>query len=231
MLFNHKISLVTTCMKRADHLEQSLPTWLPHPIDEIIIVDWSSPDNVKEVIDKYQDGRIVHVSVPNRIIYDRSRSRNVGVRSSTGYFLVLCEIDIKIGVQSLSCVHSTQNILYRFVDKECSGLAGMCIITKSMFENINGYNERFEGWGREDYDLFERLTKNNYPEKRIIEGLKHIDHSDERRVMFHITKNTKQSEYSNKMLSKQYPWTNRDRQQRMFVSIVRPNTEIFQGWI
>jgi N-terminal domain of galactosyltransferase len=228
VIANKRVSLITTCMGRADHLDQTLPTWLCQPVDEIIVVDWSSPDYVKKIIDRYQDGRIIHVHVPNQTIYDRSKSRNVGVRVSTGFFLMLCEIDIIVGEQSLSCIQDTQDVLYRSVDKEGSGLAGVCVVTKSMLDKVNGYNERLEGWGREDYDLFERLRKNNYPEKRIIDYLKHVDHSNERRVEFHVIKDYQESQDRNYIISVQQPWTVKDKQKDMYVSIVA-NGKIWEG--
>ena len=45
-----KISISTSCMDRNDMLIQTLPTWLLHPVKEIIIVDWSSKKPIVETL-------------------------------------------------------------------------------------------------------------------------------------------------------------------------------------
>ena len=51
-------------------------------------------------------------------------------------------------------------------------------VWKSDFESINGYDENYEGWGREDSDFVVRLINNNILRKEAIfsTGLLHLKH-------------------------------------------------------
>jgi hypothetical protein len=59
-----KISLVTACKDRNDCLQAVLPSWLQRKeISEIIIVDWTSDDKLKDLTQT--DDRIKVVRVQN----------------------------------------------------------------------------------------------------------------------------------------------------------------------
>ena len=64
-------------------------------------------------------------------------------------------------------------------------------VWKSDFEDINGYDESYIGWGREDSDLVVRLINNNIFRKEAIfsTGLLHLKHEINSRENF--TKNDK----------------------------------------
>jgi len=64
-------------------------------------------------------------------------------------------------------------------------------VWKKDFENINGYDESYIGWGREDSDLVVRLINNNIFRKEAIfsTGLLHLKHEINSRENF--TKNDK----------------------------------------
>jgi glycosyltransferase involved in cell wall biosynthesis len=208
-------------MGRADHLEQTLPTWMLNPIDEIVVVDWSSPEGIKKIIDTYQDGRIIHVSVPGQTVFDRSRAKNTGVRISTGHFLILCDADVKLGAQATSCVKSRQSALYRKYGPR-QGFYGTCLLTRNMFQQVNGYNERIEGWGYEDDDLFNRLAS-KYPIQFTFQALSHIEHTIERKTEFHLNKDSKKTRRINKRKTETEPWTSADIQKKTPVVITRLN--------
>jgi len=57
---------------------------------------------------------------------------------------------------------------------------------KNDFENINGYDESYIGWGREDSDLVVRLINNNIYRKEAIfsTGLVHLKHKINSRENF-----------------------------------------------
>ena len=49
------ISFVSVSMNRDQNLLRALPTWLETDVDEVIIVDWSSKENLSEKILKFND--------------------------------------------------------------------------------------------------------------------------------------------------------------------------------
>ncbi len=39
----------------------------------------------------------------------------------------------------------------------------MTALSKEQFEDVNGFSNKFYGWGGEDDDLYHRVSKKNYP--------------------------------------------------------------------
>ena len=48
-----KFSIITTCMGRLDHLKQTLPRLLEQPDCEVIVVDWSCPQDTAGYVAKH----------------------------------------------------------------------------------------------------------------------------------------------------------------------------------
>jgi N-terminal domain of galactosyltransferase/Glycosyl transferase family 2 len=181
------------------------------PYHEIIIVDWSSKEDLLSLIKTYKDPRIVVVRVEDQLYFDRGGAWNVGIRQATGDFINCMDCDI-LACAGFSIKTLKPNHLYleQLIDKTgdvTSGiwtkLYGTCIFSKNMWEVVNGYQENLETWGREDRDFYVRLVKAGFiVEQGWTSGLTHIEHDNSIRFVNHKLKfsTTGQSEMHNKKL-------------------------------
>lgn len=212
------VSITVPCMNRAKFIDFTLPTWLKLPVREIIILDWSSTDNLAEIIDKHQDGRIYRVYVPNKKTYHRTKPINTSIRFATSKFILKVDSDILI----------TENIFEHFklddnsysMPRYTDGIFGTCLFTKQQFNKINGYNEHLELWGFEDNDFYTRLSE-KFTQKKIANILlgAHIEHDVHLRVVNYDTANMNFDNHgydipifimmgdNNRMVLRNNPWT------------------------
>ena len=91
------ISVISACKNRVDALSISVSSWiLFDEIDEIIIVDWNSDDNVKKYLKKNNilSDKIKIIEVVNSIPWILSWAYNIGffhAKNKTSlYFFGLC---------------------------------------------------------------------------------------------------------------------------------------------
>ena len=116
-----KLSFVTTCMGRLEHLKQTLPLQ-QHPDCESIVVDWSCPDKCGDWVEEnYPDVKVVRVD--GEQYYHRSKARNAGLQAATGEYICNADADLLIQptffnlLDSLSPnIYVTRVPIYIFID-------------------------------------------------------------------------------------------------------------------
>jgi glycosyltransferase involved in cell wall biosynthesis len=87
------VSVVIPCYRQAHYLAQAIESALAqtYPHVEILVVDDGSPDNAAEIAARYPGVRCI--GQPNRGV---SEARNLGIRSSTGSFLIFLDADDRL---------------------------------------------------------------------------------------------------------------------------------------
>ncbi len=87
------VSVIIPCYRQAQYLAEAIESVLvqTYPHLEIVVVDDGSPDNTAEIAGRYPGVRCVRQ--PNRGV---SEARNLGIRSSTGSFLVFLDADDRL---------------------------------------------------------------------------------------------------------------------------------------
>ena len=116
-----KLSFVTTCMGRLEHLKQALPLQ-QHPDCESIVVDWSCPDNCGDWVEEnYPDVRVVRVE--GEQYYHRAKARNAGLQVATGEHICNADADLLIQPKFFNLLdrlspdyYITRVPLYIFID-------------------------------------------------------------------------------------------------------------------
>lgn len=178
-----RVSLITAIKDRAESLESALATWINiRGISQIIIVDWSSRDT--SIIEKVarQDPRVLVARVENQIFFNHTRTKNLGVNLSDGEIIVITDADIMIHPRLrglFSILNANDKLFYR---GWIPGGYGTMVVCRQMFHAVGGYDERMEGWGGSDDDLYLRLTLQGFRFAYIPEELlSHIEHSEEAR--------------------------------------------------
>jgi len=84
-----------------------------------------------------------------------------------------------------------------------SSIGGIILFKNSSFIKSGGYNEKFKGWGGEDYEFWIRINKLEFKIHRSDGCLYHINH-----FRFHPSRNMKQVEFNSTELDKIKEMTN-----------------------
>jgi len=181
------ISVYITNRNYGNFLEKAIKSYLNQTFKEkeLIIVDDSSTDNSKKIIEKYESRKIC------RVIYNSKnqgliKSSNLAIKSAKGNYVLRLDADdyldpnaLTIFYQAISrdlnialvysdyyIVDNKNNILSfqkqmvknEILSNQEPALAACCLIRKSALFSVNLYDERFN---RQDgYDIWFKLIKN-----------------------------------------------------------------------
>lgn len=187
------ISLVVPVMNRSDRVITCLETWINHPqIDEILIVDWSSTNPIKtdpdlNPITNHHKTKIVRVN-DEKSFMSMSFSLNVAINHAKYDHILKCDIDYKLIKPELIDIFQREqdkNHFYCGTIPNKWDFHGFSFFKKEDAIKINGYNEKFRGWGWDDEDFYRRLEKIGL--ERIVimnidDFLYHIPHDDSLRT-------------------------------------------------
>ncbi len=179
-----EISFITTCMGRLDHLQRTLPTWLAQPDSEIVVVDYSCPQKAGDwVAQTHPEVKVVRVE--NQSIFRISTARNLGAAAATSPWLCFVDADILLDPNFVSLLKPRLDpaCFFKVEEKIMGDLMGTVLISREVFESVEGYDDAFEGWGMEDADMYLRLKKAGIRlESYAAELLTSIPHTNQQRT-------------------------------------------------
>jgi hypothetical protein len=196
-----KISLVTSCMNRNEFLKLSLlKSWVLFPFKEIIIVDWSSKEDVSldlryGMIDVGVDSskcqafldahNIDILKVRDKKLYNHSEVRNYKVKHSTSDWILCIDADVMLTTDFLSTLELTDENVY-YINKSLKsdrGLFGTSLFSRKLYDEVGGFDEEIKYWGSEDSQFYERADKLGYKPADIRSyTMYHQPHDDKLRV-------------------------------------------------
>jgi hypothetical protein len=164
-----KISFCTVCMNRLHHLKITLPQNIKDNLDygniEFILLDYNSDDGLQEwVLDELHEhlksGKVKFFRTEDPQYFHRCHSRNMAFKKASGQIICNVDADNYIGPSFAQYINDFfQSNLNSFLtpDYTVRDSMGRVCIKKSDYHNIRGYNERLEGYGFDDLDLYRRL--------------------------------------------------------------------------
>ena len=182
-----KLCFVTTCMGRLAHLRQTLPLMVAQPDCTCVVVDYSCPEHCGDWVEAHHPGvRVVRVA--DQATFNAAFARNAGAGVTDTPWLCFVDADI--------CLHPcfAETVLpllqpghyYRCHPIVDDGTCGTFLCERESFSSIGGYDDVYQGWGREDVDVFWALGAAHVKPARFpSELLRHIGHSDDDRTRFH----------------------------------------------
>ena len=187
------ISIVSCSMNRNANLAVALQSWLQLPVDEIVIVDWSSDEPVKNAISDLDDERITIVRVENEPAWVLTYAFNVGLRFASYSKIYKLDADIEVtpdfvernSFTSQEFVRGNYEVALENDASDQIFINGSFGANKSDLEAIGFYNELITTYGWDDSDLYERLSaQRNLTAKNLdFESLFHRDHSHTARMV------------------------------------------------
>ncbi len=156
-----------------------------HTNFEVVLVDNGSDvlisSQINELASKYNFCTYIYLNTCG-LIWNKSYAINVGVNIAKGNTIMIVDVDLLFAPNFLQQI-ATLNFDNRYYNYKClylpqnyaiehynwavdnsaqlsnSGLStGLVIASKKDFENINGYDEYYQGWGLEDDDFCNRLN-------------------------------------------------------------------------
>ena len=182
-------------MNRTAQIITNIDSWLNQSINELVIVDWSSNDNLQQFLTSKNDNRIKYIRVINEKFFLRTYGFNFGINNFCTYDKVM-KLDCDVTIQNnFFETHQLKNNsffcgewLIARDDNERS-LHGNVYFNMKDFLKINGYNNFIKSYGWEDSDLVIRLmllglTKNTFDYNYMY----HIPHTNISRITNTTTK-------------------------------------------
>lgn len=188
-------TIICSCKNRNKALNISLSSWINLPdITEIIVVDWSSDENLEHIL--VLDQRIKLVRVHNKKYFNQIQPLNLAaslVKTDlilkldsdyiiNPYYDFICKYKPTKGQFCSGCttekVEGKANNFYAF-------LRGFLFVYKEDFDLVGGYNESLkDNYAYEDEEICSRLSKLGLQEKCIDFDfhLIHIPHQDNKRT-------------------------------------------------
>lgn len=196
-----KYSIVTTCMGRLDHLKESLPRLLKQPNAEVIVVDWSCPqDTAGHVAKHFPKARVVKVE--GQDVFSNWAARNAGAAQAAGQVLIFCDADTVLRPDAISWIDERfQPALIGHFERVATSkfntsrlrlgynqLRGFHVIAKKLFDRFGGYDDVMLGYAAgSDTDLETRLAifgfKRLVLDPDLVEQV--IEHGNEERFRNH----------------------------------------------
>lgn len=167
-----KFSIITTCMGRLDHLKQTLPRMLEQADTEVIVVDWSCPQDTAGHVAKHFPAAKV-VKVEGKAAFSNWAARNAGAAQATGEYVVFCDADTKLRPDALQWIgaritprdfgHFERNATTQFNTTNLrlgfNQLRGFHVLQRAIFNRFGGYDDILKGYAAgADTDLEVRLS-------------------------------------------------------------------------
>jgi len=168
-----KVSICTIAMNRLHHVQKTLPSNLKEndtPGVNFLLLDYNSNDGLQDYIkSNYQEeistGKLVYYRYEQANDFDRCHSRNMALKLAAGD--VLCNLD----ADNYAGRGFGQFVQEIFSDKNricLTGLenpwkhdaSGKLCVRRDDFMEVTGYDESFDGYGFEDFDIVNRLGLN-----------------------------------------------------------------------
>ena len=198
MPFETSLCLFTVVMNRLHHLQQTLPVNLCHntdPATTFFILDYSSGDGLQEYIldhfsEELRKGRMQYHRYAYAKYFSHAHSRNLAVQQIRSYYVCNVDADNFTGegfdrhLLATFDQHPAAVISALSNEQRMYGAFGRMAVARDTFLSVGGYDESFDGYGFEDYDLVSRLEQHGL--EKITIGipayLQAIPHGNEDRV-------------------------------------------------
>lgn len=178
-----RLSFVTVCKGRLEHLEQTLPLLAAQPGTEAIVVDYGCPQGTRSWVSE-RFPRVKVVAVDDDPGFCVARARNLGAAAASAPRLCFVDADVKLreGFAAWALEHARPGHYYRALPPS-EEVWGTCICSAEDFTGAGGYDEAFRGWGGEDDDLYVRLEDSGcLPSGFPAELVEAIGHGDATRL-------------------------------------------------
>jgi glycosyltransferase involved in cell wall biosynthesis len=152
------VTFVTTCRGRLAHLRETLPSLVSQPDTTVVVVDYSCPDKSGDWVEAHFP-QVEIVRSADRPVFEVSRARNLGAAIARSPWLCFIDADTRVSGDFCEQIKPllTDGHYYRARPRTIE-MWGTLICGTEDFKRVGGYDEVIQGWGKEDEDLYARLS-------------------------------------------------------------------------
>lgn len=174
----YKLSFCIVCMNRLHQLKETLLQNIQDNADyeelEYIVLDYNSQDGMeewaKEHLSSYIDsGKLIYYRTPDPQTFSHSHSKNMAFKLASGDVICSINADHYTGKGFADYVNKAfndnENIVLTTIDFHgtqknyfpAKDVFGRVCVKKTDFLKVNGFDERMNRYGNEDFDFINRL--------------------------------------------------------------------------
>jgi hypothetical protein len=181
-----QISVIVTCRGRLDIIKETIKQTLALPDTQYTLVDYDCPDKSGDWVESnFKQARVVRVK--NKPYFNLSDARNQGALNSTEPWLLFFDADTAPYPDFNMVLAGRQQGCFYKVDHSnmpaAACLNGVCLVARSGWEQVGGYDSVISGWAPEDVDFNDMLTASGLrPMLFAPQILFHIPHEEKRRT-------------------------------------------------
>jgi hypothetical protein len=173
------LTFITTCRGRLAHLREALPTFVAQPDTAVVVVDYGCPDGTGDWIQSHFP-KVEVVRSPESTRFEGGRARNLGAAAVYTPWICFVDADTRMDPTFSERLKSllAPGCFYRAEPRNPSTW-GLAVCEKADFDDIGGYDEVIQGWGKDDEDLYARLVMAGvryigFPGE-LVQAMKHSD--------------------------------------------------------
>jgi len=179
-------------------------------LSKIIIVDFDKcKPSFNQLVNQNNNFTKV-IYLKNHKTFNKSIGLNIGFYYSKSDFVTFCDGDVLLDIEYFNIIksdikRSSKRKFYnpKFVKETENSIIrnapGICTCNRNDFLKINGFSNKFIGWGMEDNDFISRLKKSGAEQMLVSFGL-HLTHSDKERVKNYENQDIEDTRKINKSL-------------------------------
>ena len=185
-------TILTACQNKHEYLLLALSSWVSvSGVDRIIIVDWNSSPRLSDAIpaDILNDPKLSLVHVPNGGPYILTWAFNLAFDFAPDSSNVLkVDCDTVVGSDFFSYHHLEGSVYYAgdyllARNENEKHLSGIFYLNKQLWSAIGGFDERIQGYGWDDSNLYYRLNSSGAAYKSFnMTKLHHLSHPNTDRL-------------------------------------------------
>ncbi len=158
---------------------------IPYGNVEFVLLDYNSQDGLEDWVRSHctehlDAGYLQYCRTTEPACFKRSHSRNMAFRLASGDILVNVDADNFIGagfadfIAQVFTKHANMYLTPEYVIRD---VMGRLAVKQEDFYAVNGYNEHMEGYGFEDLELYNRLSKTRqqlfFSDKKYLQAIHH----------------------------------------------------------
>jgi hypothetical protein len=186
-----RCTFIVPCKGRLSFLRRTVGSIVSQPNSRLVVVDYDCPDRCGDWIEaRYPQCGVVRVHDQT---FSLARARNLGaaaVAADDGGWLCFLDADVVLAPDFCERVASLARAgTFLIYPRGNRGLTGLLIVASADFARSRGYDERYEGYGREASDMRLALFFGGLTYTFVPSGLAtHLPHDDGLRTRFYAEK-------------------------------------------
>ena len=152
------ISLITYCKGRKHEAEEYVPAALAalSDLDELVFVDYDDPGESGRWVRDLAEERVTVVRIADMEWFHVNHARNLGGLAAVGDILVFSDVDFLVSPELIRECRCLPLRSY-CVQPDDLGSLGFVVCLRADFVELNGWEEAFVGYGRDDLHFHECL--------------------------------------------------------------------------